>query len=226
MAKKFTDIDHSRIDTLSDGIFAIALTLLGFDLIGAIKTASEDKDLNHGLANEWPIFFSFVMGFFVLYAIWYQYHVQSQFAGKPHALMVWQHGFGFMAAALVPVGAALLGESINTPNMAWAVFYFGLLIFMEGPVQLLFFIAMRKRPMTVTDDSPFTGIQYQKMGVVLNLIVTGLGLISVVTALFYPWVALAIYGIYLLTKVNPVGSFNSSMPLLTRLVNLNEAEKK
>jgi hypothetical protein len=225
MAKKFTDIDHSRIDTLSDGIFAIALTLLGFDLIGAIKKASEELNLNQGILQEWPIFFSFVMGFFVLYAIWYQYHVQSQFAGKPHALMVWQHGFGFMVAALVPVGAALLGESINGPNMAWGVFYFGLLIFIEGPVQLLFFLAMRRRPMTVTEDSPFTGAQYQRMGVVLNLIVTVLGSIAVVTALFAPWVALTLYGAYLLTKVNPVGSFNSSMPLLRRLVNLTEEVK-
>ena len=222
MAKKFTDIDHSRIDTLSDGIFAIALTLLGFDLIGSIKKASEESDLNQGLLHEWPIFFSFVMGFLVLYAIWYQYHVQSQFAGKPHALMVWQHGFGFMVAALVPAGAALLGESINTPSMAWAVFYFGLLIFVEGPVQLLFFVAMRRRPMTVTDDSPFTGSQYQRMGVVLNVIVTGLGAISLVTALYFPWVALTLYGLYLLTKVNPVASFNGSMPLLRKLVNLSE----
>jgi len=220
MARKFTDIDHSRIDTLSDGIFAIALTLLGFDLIGAIKKASENGDLNEGLVHEWPIFFSFVMGFFVLYAIWYQYHVQSQFAGKPHALMVWQHGFGFMMACLVPAGAALLGESINTPNMSWAVFYFGLLIFLEGPVQLLFFIAMRLRPMTVTEDSPFTGSEYQKMGLVLNVIVTALGLISVVCALFLPWVALVLYSLYLLTKVNPVASFNRSIPLLRRLVKL------
>jgi uncharacterized membrane protein len=220
MARKFTDIDHSRIDTLSDGIFAIALTLLGFDLIGAIKKASENGDLNEGLVHEWPIFFSFVMGFFVLYAIWYQYHVQSQFAGKPHALMVWQHGFGFMMATLVPAGAALLGESINTPNMSWAVFYFGLLIFLEGPVQLLFFISMRRRPMTVTEDSPFTGSEYQKMGLVLNVIVTTLGLISVVCALFLPWVALVLYSLYLLTKVNPVASFNSSIPLLRRLVKL------
>jgi uncharacterized membrane protein len=220
VARKFTDIDHSRIDTLSDGIFAIALTLLGFDLIGAIKKASENGNLNEGLLHEWPIFFSFVMGFFVLYAIWYQYHVQSQFAGKPHALMVWQHGFGFMMACLVPAGAALLGESINTPNMSWAVFYFGLLIFLEGPVQLLFFIAMRRRPMTVTEDSPFTGSEYQKMGLVLNVIVTALGLISVVCALFLPWVALVLYSLYLLTKVNPVASFNRSIPLLRRLVKL------
>ena len=226
MAKKFPDIDHSRIDTLSDGIYAIVLTLLGLDVIGAVMHASEELDLNSALLHEWPIFFSFVMGFFVLYAVWYQYHVQSQFAGKPHALMVWQHGIGFMVAALLPAGAALLGESINTPNMAWAVFYFGLLIFIEGPVQLLFLIAMRNRPMTVTSDSPFSAEEFQKMGAVLNVIVTIWGVISLTTALFFPWAALGLYALYLFTKVNPVYSFNRAMPLLRKFVNLPQEAKR
>jgi len=61
MAKKFPDIDHSRIDALGDGIYAIALTLLGLDLVGAVMKASEEPDLNSALLHEWPIFFSFLM---------------------------------------------------------------------------------------------------------------------------------------------------------------------
>ena len=217
MAKKFPDIEHSRIDALGDGIYAIALTLLGLDVVGAVMHVAEEPDLNSALLHEWPIFLAFVMGFFVLYAVWYQYHVYSQFAGKPHALMVWQHGLGFMVAALVPAGAALLGESINTPNMAWAVFYFGLLIFIEGPIALLFLVAMKKRPLTVTSDSPFTGEELLRMGSIYNVIKTVFGAIALTTALFAPWVALALYGLFLFTMVNPVGSLNSAVARLGRL---------
>jgi uncharacterized membrane protein len=157
----------------------------------------------------------------VLYAVWYQYHVYSQFAGKPHALMVWQHGLGFMVAALVPAGAALLGENINTSNMATAVFYFGLLIFIEGPMSLLFLLAMKKRPLTVTSDSPFTGEELHKMGSFYNLIVTVFGVIALTTALFAPWAGLALYGIFLFTKVNPVGSLNSAVARLGRLLKIS-----
>jgi uncharacterized membrane protein len=221
MAKRFPDIEHSRIDALGDGIYAIALTLLGLDLVGAVMKISEEPDLNSALLHEWPIFFSFVMGFFVLYAVWYQYHVYSQFAGKPHALMVWQHGLGFMVAALVPAGAALLGENINTPNMATAVFYFGLLIFIEGPMSVLFLLAMKKRPLTVTSDSPFTGEELHKMGSVYNLIVTVFGVIALTTALFAPWAGLVLYAIFLFTKVNPVGSLNSAQGRLGRLLKIS-----
>jgi len=160
------------------------------------------------------------MGFFVLYAVWYQYHVYSQFAGKPHALMVWHHGLGFMVAALVPAGAALLGENINTPNMATAVFCFGLLIFIEGPMQLLFLLAMKKRPLTVTSDSPFTGEELHKMASAYSVILTIFGALALTTALFAPWAALALYGLFLFTKVNPVGSLNSAVARLGRALKL------
>ncbi|MFM6939784.1 MAG: TMEM175 family protein [Rhodoluna sp.] len=209
MFKHFQDIEHSRIDALSDGIFAIALTLLGFDLIGSVKKASEAESLSIGLAEQWPVYFSFLMGFFVLYAIWYQYHVVAQFAGRPNALMVWQHGFGLLFASLVPFGAALLGENLNTTNAADAVFWFGVIIFADAPIQLLFFIALRiNGHLPMSEDAPFSGKTYARMGTYLSSGTTVYGLISVIIALEYPWHALALYAVHLLTKVTPVTSIN------------------
>jgi hypothetical protein len=61
MAKKFPDIDHSRIDALGDGIYAIVLTLLGLDVVGAVMHIAEEPDLNSALLHEWPIFLAFVL---------------------------------------------------------------------------------------------------------------------------------------------------------------------
>ncbi len=225
MAKKFLDIEHSRIDALSDGIFAIALTLLGFDLIGSVKKASEAQNLSDGLLQQWPVFFSFLMGFFVLYAIWYQYHVQAQFAGRPNALMVWQHGFGMLFASLVPFGAALLGENLNTSNASSAVFWFGVIIFAESPIQLLFFMAIRRRGhMPVSHDSPFTGLTYARLGTFLSFFVTIYGLVAVTLAYFSPWLAIAFYALFLISKANPVTSFNSMIKRLDRILKLGLAE--
>lgn len=221
MFKHFQDIEHSRIDALSDGIFAIALTLLGFDLIGSVKKTSEAKDLSAGLAEQWPIYFSFLMGFFVLYAIWYQYHVMAQFAGRPNALMVWQHGFGLLFASLVPFGTALLGENLNTPNSATAVFWFGVLIFADSPVQVIFFIALRiNGHLPVTKDSPFSGETYARLGTYLSALVSVYGIVSVALALVAPWLALGLYSLYLLSKVNPVSSFNRLLLRLNRVLRL------
>lgn len=221
MKSKFLDIDHSRIDALSDGIYAIALTLLGFDLISSVKHASEAENLAVGLAEQWPVYFSFFLGFFVLYATWYQYHARSQFAGRPHALVVWQHGFGLMIASLIPFGSALLAENLTTHNIDWAVFCFGLIIFVESPVQLLFYAAIRSRGgVPVSDDSPFTGQTYARMGTFVAAITTLYGVLAVGISLFAPWAALALYAIFLASKVNPVGSFNNLIPRLNRVLKL------
>ena len=222
MAAKFLDIEHSRIDALSDGIYAIALTLLGFDLIGSVKYASEAENLAAGLAEQWPVYFSSFLGFFVLYATWYQYHARSQFAGTPHALVVWQHGFGLMVASLIPFGAALLAENLNTPNMAWAVFCFGLILFVESPVQLLFYAAIRRHGgVPVTDNSPFTGQIYARMGTYVAAFSTIFGALAVGVSLVAPWFALALYALFLGSKVNPVGSFNRLIPRLNRVLKLD-----
>jgi uncharacterized membrane protein len=219
--KHFQDIEHSRIDALSDGIFAIALTLLGFDLIGSVKKASEAESLSAGLAEQWPVYFSFLMGFFVLYAIWYQYHVMAQFAGRPNALMVWQHGVVLLFATLIPFGAALLGENLNTPNAASAVFWFGVLIFAEAPIQVALFAALRiKGNLPVTEDSPFSGETYARLGTLMNVVVTIYGLVSVLVALVAPWVAIGLFALYLLSKVNPVTSFNRLMPRLNEVLKI------
>ena len=221
MKSKFLDIDHSRIDALSDGIYAIALTLLGFDLISSVKHASEAENLAVGLGEQWPVYFSFVLGFFVLYATWYQYHSRSQFAGTPTALVVWQHGFGLMVASLIPFGSALLAENLTTPNIGWAVFCFGVILFVESPVQLLFFAATRRRGgVPVAPGSPFSGETYARMGTFLAGVSTIFGAIAVGVSMVAPWVALALYALFLASKVNPVGSFNNLIPRLNRALKL------
>lgn len=225
--KLFKDIDHSRIDTLSDGIFAIALTLLGFDLIGSLNAAGEYEDLAAGLMAQWPVYFSFLLGFFVLYAIWYQYHVLSQFAGLPHSIMVWQHGFGLMFASLVPFAAALLGEHLGTEHTATAVVVFGILIFADAPIQLLFFSAiLLKGDNPVSADSPFSGETYAKLGALMSVTVSLYGLTAILVAQIAPWVALALYGLYLLSKVNPVTSLNRAIPIVERLLGIGVTTSK
>jgi hypothetical protein len=77
-----------------------------------------------------------------------------------------------------------------------------------------------KGHLPVTDDSPFSGETYARLGTLMNLVVTVYGLVSVLVALFAPWAALALYALYLLSKVNPVTSFNRLMPRLNRLLRL------
>jgi hypothetical protein len=45
-----------------------------------------------------------------------------------------------------------------------------------------------------------------------------LGILLVVLSLSYPWVALAGYGLFILTNINPVKSMNKAMPILLKYI--------
>ena len=220
MVPKIKHLDHFRIDTLSDGIFSIALTLLGFDLIGVVGKTAESETLNAGLQEHWPVFLSFFLGFFVLYALWYEYHVTSQYVETTTSLVIWQHGMIMLMATLVPFGTSLLGEYINTPEMNWAVFYFGIILFAEKPLSVIFLLVMTrgdKSAFKLKPDAPVSAEEWAKLGITFYSFVTVYGLVSVIVALFAPWIALAMYAGYLATKLNPVGSLQASMLRVSKL---------
>ncbi|HVN61062.1 MAG TPA: TMEM175 family protein, partial [Gaiellaceae bacterium] len=56
-----------RIESFSDGVFAIALTLLVFDL--AVPASSFD-DLWRGIAHEWPSYLAYLTSFITIGGLW------------------------------------------------------------------------------------------------------------------------------------------------------------
>ena len=53
-------MDKGRVEVFSDGVFAIAITLLVLD----ISLAPSDYDhLRHALLNEWPAYLAYVTSF-------------------------------------------------------------------------------------------------------------------------------------------------------------------
>jgi Endosomal/lysosomal potassium channel TMEM175 len=66
MSKPIKHISHKLIDTLSDGVFSIALTLLGLDVVGLVHKISESKDFNSTMFESWPTFLAYLLGFLVV----------------------------------------------------------------------------------------------------------------------------------------------------------------
>jgi uncharacterized membrane protein len=61
----------ARLDTLSDGIFGVAMTLLVLDIRLSDEFQPHDtRDLLHGLASLWPKFLPYLLSFAVLGLRW------------------------------------------------------------------------------------------------------------------------------------------------------------
>jgi uncharacterized membrane protein len=63
--------DTRRLEAFTDGVFAIANTLLVLD-IGV--PAAELDNLRRGFANEWPAYLGFVTSFMTIGGIWMLHH--------------------------------------------------------------------------------------------------------------------------------------------------------
>ena len=225
MDTKFKHISHKLIDTLSDGVFSIALTLLGLDVVGLVHKISESEDFNATMFENWPTFLAYVLGFIILFSWWYQYHVLGQYVVGTNATIVWNHGLTMAWVALMPFGVALLAENLNTPNMKWGVFYFGICLFGQYWTSVIqrIVVAVLKgdTSITWTEDFILTGKSrdYQNKALI---IFTGfpavLGIVFVSICLFNPWIALAGYTVYIFTSINPVKSLNSLLSKLTKII--------
>jgi TMEM175 potassium channel family protein len=66
-----SDNSLGRLLALSDGIFAIAMTLLALDLrLPALGTDPTDAQLRHALTDNWRAYLAFVISFFVAAGYW------------------------------------------------------------------------------------------------------------------------------------------------------------
>ncbi len=221
---KIKHISHKLIDSLSDGVFSIALTLLGLDVVALVHKISESEDFNATLFENWPTFLAYVLGFVVLFSWWYQYHVTGQYVAGTNAMIVWNHGLTMAWVALMPFGVALLAENLNTPNMQGGVFYFGVCLFGQNWTvtiqRLIVGIFKGDTSVNFTDDfilASFSPKERDRFLIIFNAIPAVIGLILVSICLINPWIALAGYMIHILTIGNPVKSLNSLTPMLLKM---------
>jgi len=212
-------ISHKLIDSLSDGVFAVALTLLGFDVVSLVPGLTKSEDLNAEIGREWPTFLAYILGFVVLISMWYFYHMGSQYVEGTNAWVVWNHAITMLWVSMMPFGVSLLASTLDSPNRKWGVFYFGICLF--GTYWFTFIqMATRKFkiPVNFTNDLP---LRPETMRKIMVLTISGsaaLGLVLVLTSLINPWLALAGYSLFIVTNMNPVRTFNKGLPkLIARL---------
>jgi uncharacterized membrane protein len=65
-------VDRSRLEAFSDGVFAVAITLLALNLIVA-RPGRRDTLLDQ-LGTHWPVFVAYLISFFIIGIVWVNHH--------------------------------------------------------------------------------------------------------------------------------------------------------
>jgi uncharacterized membrane protein len=108
-----------RILALSDGVFAIALTLLVLEI--AVPATTSDARLPKALLGLWPRYIAYLLSFVVIARFWVTHRLTFRLIGCGDDTLVWLNLLLLMFVAFLPFPTAVLGEHIRSP--AAAVFY-------------------------------------------------------------------------------------------------------
>ncbi len=111
--RRFAGQSLDRAQTLSDGVFAIAMTLLVLDLRVPVKAVHSDAALWDGLSGLGPSFAAFVLSFTMLGTFWLAQHTLLGMCQRGDRTLSWlQLGF-LIPVALLPFSASLLAEFVT-----------------------------------------------------------------------------------------------------------------
>ena len=113
------EVGTNRLETLTDGIFAIAMTILVFGLsIPDVAPAA----LPAALGKLWPNLLSLIVSFVILGVYWVATHTEFQYIRRADHMLIWLNIFFLLAVSLVPFSAGLLG---HYPTQQLAVILYG-----------------------------------------------------------------------------------------------------
>jgi len=105
-------MNHARLDQLSDGIFAIVMTILVFKIdLPAIWGPIDNLGLWHEIEKLVPVFLSYVLSFALLFTYWRAHHFFiTIYAKNVDSMLTNINALFFMLISLIPFSANILGQ--------------------------------------------------------------------------------------------------------------------
>ena len=123
------DEGTQRIEAFSDGVFAIAITLLIIEI--GVPTLTHDESLTDALYDLWPKYFAYVLSFLIIGIYWANHHSFMRFFVRTDHYFLMLNVFFLMCIAFLPFPTAVLGEYLTEEaerKTAVAFYAFGLLL--------------------------------------------------------------------------------------------------
>jgi TMEM175 potassium channel family protein len=133
--------DPERVKTLTDGVFAIIMTLLVLDI--HVPQLAGGESLSSALLTVWPNLVVFVISFVLTGLYWVAHRDMFTLIHSVDRGLVWLNILYLLPVALVPFAASLLGE-YNHDALALRVY--GLLLIVISLMRLLLWYYISSRP--------------------------------------------------------------------------------
>lgn len=106
--------ETGRLEAFSDGVIAIAITLLVLDIrVPSHEAAEAAGGLGRALLEYWPNYIAFITSFLTTLIMWVNHHRMFSMFKRTDHMFLMLNGLLLMGISLVPFTSALLAEYIN-----------------------------------------------------------------------------------------------------------------
>lgn len=191
-----------RLDGLADGIFAIVMTFLAFDMkIPHFGAAASEAELWAEVWNLWPVFMSMVISFALLFTYWRAHHfIASIYAKNITVELANINALFFLLITLVPFAARFLGEY---PNSRVAIAVYGTLVIFIG---LVIFYMRRHVEVNPKIETSLITKADRRSGYIRILFPVFSAAVAIIVSYWNTTISMSLYTIAILFNLLPASS--------------------
>jgi uncharacterized membrane protein len=178
-------VETARLETFSDGVFAIAATLLILDV-----RVPAGSSVTHGLLEIWPSYAAYAISFLTIGIMWINHHTVFRQIDRVDRTFLTISVVFLMVIAFVPFPTRVLADHLHHDATAAAFFYGLTMVAMAAMYGCLWFYAATGRRLIAADADQrvVTGISRSfRPGVPMYALAAASSFLS-------SWLALGLYG--------------------------------
>lgn len=177
-----------RLEAFSDGVFAIAITLLVLDIGVPARNELHRGGLGSALAHQWPSYFAYLVSFLVIGIIWVNHHTMFSKVNRVDRPVLFANLALLLFVSALPFPTRLLADYLTagTDSHLAAAVYSATMLAMGLTYSLLWIAVTRDARLLHADvDSIASRAAIRRFGLgnIAYLATVGLSFVSAVATL-------------------------------------------
>src|SRR3712207_4306064 len=172
-----------RLEAFSDGVFAIAITLLVLEL----HPPEVEERLLPALASQWPEYLSYIVSFTFIGSVWIAHSNMTRFMEAVTPALMRLNLILLLFVSLLPFTTSLLSAQLEDSDEGIALMLFGLNLTLAALLMSLLIAFVARSPLLVADHVAGEELQAfareRRLALLLLAAATGAGLFLPLAAL-------------------------------------------
>src|SRR2546422_3513938 len=180
--------DTARLEAFSDGVFAIAITLLIIEV--HVPAREHAETLGHELLRIWPSYLGYLTSFLTIGVMWINHHYVFELIDRVDRTMLLLNTLLLMLIAFVPFPTAVLAQFVETGGARSAAVLYGATLTLTAIAYFAWWRYASAGRRLICGEGPDEGIGD------INPAHTPGGLLyggAALVAFLQPWVSAALY---------------------------------